>query len=112
VEERQGVARQRVLTEDDGVPFKKLVGLVARQEELEETREDTYAATFCHLPGISKRDVVWKSELSKPHEGKETNTQLGVKKDVVMGAGVIVRGADDVEVCDGQGTFPDSGSPT
>jgi hypothetical protein len=29
VEERQGVARQRVLTEDDGVPFKKLVGLVA-----------------------------------------------------------------------------------
>jgi hypothetical protein len=28
--------------EDDGVPFEKPVGLVARQEELEETRKDVY----------------------------------------------------------------------
>ena len=56
-----GVARQGVLMEDHSVPSKKPVGLVARQEELEETLRRVYTTAFCHLSRAMECNVVWES---------------------------------------------------
>jgi hypothetical protein len=90
-EEFHGVAGKTVLADDDGVPLKKSVGLVARQEELKESGVQTYRVPFSHLPWVSESDVLRECQFAKSHQCEESDAELGVEEEVVMGNVVVVR---------------------
>jgi len=64
VEKGHGVAGEWILTQDNCVTFKELVGLVAGQEKLEGSLIDDDGVAFAKFPGISQLSVIWLSEFS------------------------------------------------
>ena len=64
MEKGYGVAGEWILTQDDCIPFKELVSLVARQEKLEGSVIDDGGVAFAKFLGISQLSVIWPSEFS------------------------------------------------
>ena len=71
VEKGEWVAGEGVSLQDDGVSFKKLVGLVARQKKLKGVVGDDNRVAFDKFVRVSKAIVLWPGELTQVHERKE-----------------------------------------
>ena len=63
-EKGHGVAGEGILIQDDCVPFKELVSLVARQEKLEGSVIDDDGVAFAKFLGIPQLSVIWPSEFT------------------------------------------------
>jgi hypothetical protein len=83
-EELHGVAGQWVLADDHSVPLKKSVGLVARQEELEECGVEMYSVSFGHFARVPKSNVVGKRQFAKSHQREESDAELGAEEEIIM----------------------------
>ena len=73
-EKQYWIAGKGVGLQDNGVSFKKLVSLVAWQEELKGVIGKDNRVAFDKLARVSEVFVLWPGELTQMHEGKEANT--------------------------------------
>lgn len=83
-----GVEDMPILSNDNGIPFKESVGLMARQKKLIGKVGKTYRSSFCDFSGVTELRVVWVGHFSQAEKGKEASKQLCEKKDVVVVRGI------------------------
>jgi hypothetical protein len=72
-EQGHWVAGERVGSQDDDVPFKKLVGLVARQEKLKSVISDDNRVAFDEFARVSEVFNLWPGEFTQTHESEKTH---------------------------------------
>jgi len=63
-EKGHGVAGQGIVTQDDCVPFKELVGLVAGQGKMEGSVIDDDGVAFAKVLGVPQLSVIWPSKFT------------------------------------------------
>jgi hypothetical protein len=71
-------------TEHDPIPFKELVGLVARQEEGDVVGKKLNCVSHDDLPVVLESSVIGEGEFSQAHESMEPRIYEGKKEEVVV----------------------------